>query len=261
MLTIDQGIALVAGVATLSTALATFLTVREISRQRRASYRPDLISAHQYAYALGPLEGNALSYSWVKTFDDRGSSSVTVPQAGGQYSITLFNVGSGAAKDIETEWKLDLASWVARINALAQRSATSLVLNMDLATNILQIAGSGYPHTTHLVGNQLKHRWGHLLPASLDKNGIELLVPSAFLTLVALQVALGSRIPEGSETDDEWRIVPHADLLLRYIDVGGTRHTKGMKLSLGLLAAGHQGVSFQRGQTPSYLHFITRLEA
>src|SRR3990167_1149827 len=66
MPTVDQLTSFIMGVATLATALATFLTVREMARQRRASYRPDIVAARQYAYAYATAGSNGLRFAWSR---------------------------------------------------------------------------------------------------------------------------------------------------------------------------------------------------
>jgi len=247
MPTVDQLTSFILGIATLATALATFLTVREMARQRRASYRPDIVAARQYAYAYATAEANNLRFAWSR---ERTVTSEVNEKflLGEKYAITLFNVGFGAAKQIEATWAFDVDVWIKSLNDLAQRTFTSLLIANDPHAKTVRISGPDYRDTTHMVENQLRSEWGHLLPASLDRIGIEIDVPSCFLALAALQVSMGSRLDPGSGISPEWAILPEIVLSLKYRDVGAEAHEKVFRLSFDLLGIGNStGESSSRG--------------
>lgn len=261
MLTIDQTIALVSGIATLATAVATFLTIKEIAKQRKASYKPEIIPANQYAYAYGHKVSKLSKFGWAKErISSGGMGDLSIP-ASAMYSIALFNVGLGSATRIEAKWNLDLSSMIAEINTLAHRSFTSVAVEESLEKGTVQIGGPDYLSSTHMVRNQLKHDWGHLLPASLDRNGIELPVPSAYLELASLKVALGLKLGIDAPNNGTWAELPTPSVELSYHDLGGDRHTRSFELQLKLLAAGHESVASENGDLPSFLHFMARLES
>ena len=261
MPTVDQLTSFILGVATLATALATFLTVREMARQRRASYRPDIVAARQYAYAYATAESSGLRFAWSR---DRAIASDVNEKfpLGEKYTITLFNVGFGAAKQIEATWTFDVEAWIKPLNDLAQKTFTSLFIASDPRTRTVRISGPDYRDTTQMVGNQLRHERGHLLPASLDRIGIEIDVPPCFLALAALQVSMGSRLDPGSGMSPEWKTFPVISLSLRCRDVGAEEHEKVFRLSVDLLAVGsNTGESLsQGGPTANFFHASLKLE-
>jgi hypothetical protein len=234
MPTIEQLTSFIVGLATFATAIATFLTVREMTRQRKAAYRPDVVAARQFAFAYSS-EGT-YDFAWTKDSPASANGGVR-PCVGRQYALTLFNVGIGAAKQIEAIWSFDLESWIKALNDLAQRSFTPILIVNDRVDGTVRISGPGYPTHIQMVANQLKQEWGHLLPASIDRLGVDGIVPACFLSLAALQISMSSKLAgEGGIEVNQWPTIPTAKLSLKYFDVGAELHEKVLQLSLSLLS-------------------------
>lgn len=254
MLTIDQYIASISGLAALATALATFLTVREIAKQRRSALVPDLASSHQFAYVYAEQPLSGMRYVW--------SADPTIPPQlvhHSRYGISLVNVGTGAAKQLQAKWALDLEGMVVRVNELARSASVPVSADMDSATSEVRILWADKVFSTGMVANQLKHDLGHVLPASLDKNGLHVEVPSVYLHLAALQVALGLVSLEEVAQAEDWARFPHAVLSLNYIDVLGDEHSKELEVSFQLLSAGHQSIAHEAGQLPTFMQFYVKV--
>jgi hypothetical protein len=248
MPTSDQTISLIAGAATLAIALATFLTVREIARQRKASYRPDIVAARQYAYAYTVANGFRSHWSRERVEPSEAEALLL----GERYSFTLLNVGIGAAKSITATWAFDLDRWIETLNALAQKTFTSLYIERDTQAETVKISGPDYGNATHMVGNQRRQQFGHLLPASLDQSGIQLDVPPCFLALISLQIAMASRLQPSSVIGGEWAALATAQLSLDYFDVGSGLHHKTFRLLFELLGVGRKsGEGLSTGSPPA----------
>lgn len=261
MPTVDQLTSFILGVATLATAFATFLTVREMARQRKAIYRPDIVAARQYAYAFAVQESKCFRFRWSRERSISSESDDKFP-LGEKYTMTLYNVGFGAAKQIEASWVFDTDAWTKRLNSLAQRTFTSLFIADDPRAKTVRISGPDYQDTTHMVGNQLKFEWGHLLPASLDQLGIEIDIPSSYLALAALQISMGARLDPGAGMNPEWTTLPEIKLSLNYRDVGSDLHAKEFRMSFDLLGIGRSSgeASFQGSPAPDFFHAFVKLE-
>jgi len=264
MPSIDQVTSFILGISTLATAFATFLTVREMARQRKSTYRPDIVAARQYAYANALADSKGLRFAWSRERAVASDVNEKFP-LGERYAITLFNVGFGAAKQIEASWKFDVDAWIKSLNSLAQRTFTSLVIAHDPNAKTVRISGADYRDTTQMVGNQLGKlgkEWGHALPVSLDRSGIEIDIPPCFLALAALQLSMGSQLDPGSGMNPEWTTLPEMRLSLRYCDVGAEMHEKDFRLSFDLLAigCGTGEASFRGGHAADFFHASVKLE-
>lgn len=254
MWTVDQYIAAIGGVAALATAIATFLTVREVAKQRKATLKPDLISVHQHAYVYVEQPPSSLRYFWTK---DRPATPQSIQHS--SYAIAVVNVGAGTAKQLRSEWAVDIESMAARINALARQASAAVSVEVVPGGSEVRILWPDRVVGVQLVANQLAHDRGHLLPASLDRDGLQVEVPSVFLTLASLQVALGLVNQHEVVNVKDWASLPDAALSLTYLDVDGDRHIKKLRLALDLLSAGHEGVAHHSGQLPTFMQFAIRV--
>lgn len=255
MWTVDQYIAGISGAAALATALATFLTVREITKQRKAALKPELISVHQHAYVYVEPPPSSLRYLWAK----EGSPERRVVLQHSRYSITLLNVGAGAAKQLRSEWTLDIESMATQINALARQASVAVSVELVQGSSEVRILWPDKVVGTHLIANQMAHDRGHVLPASLDKIGLEVEVPSVFLTLASLQIALGLAGRQQVSRVKDWASLPEASLSLSYVDIDGERHVKKLRLTLVLLGAGHEEVAHHSGELPTFMQFAVKV--
>lgn len=102
----------------LAAALATFLTVREMSKQRRASYKPELALSRTHVYAEAGTR-SSVPTDWrraPKSSDAELTETKSIP-----FSIQLTNIGLAAAKNTRLKWRFPLEAAVRNINALAKK--------------------------------------------------------------------------------------------------------------------------------------------
>jgi hypothetical protein len=108
-------VSIIGQIGTWITIILVFLTLREMGKQRRESYKPVIVIPRFGLQAEGKAE------SEVIIFDDlhRGGIFDETQQAykgeefakGGNFGkwdhVVLYNLGAGAAKEISVEWKLE----------------------------------------------------------------------------------------------------------------------------------------------------------
>jgi hypothetical protein len=114
--TLDQYITGLSSLATLATAVATFWTVHELTSQRKAAVKPDVIPANQRAFVFLRNPPDRLRYWWGKEAVDE--TSLDQPTI---YDIELFNVGVGAAKNLEIRWDVAFRPIVAESTNLLRK--------------------------------------------------------------------------------------------------------------------------------------------
>ncbi len=121
-MTTDQIIALGASVGACLSAIATFLTIRQMARQREASYKPELTpSRTNFCSTTNPLTGGALPDYWAEP--PEGADAVpAAPRM--HFSVPLRNIGLGAAKTVDVSWSFQINEFVEAVNKAAQRSLT-----------------------------------------------------------------------------------------------------------------------------------------
>ncbi|MDD4964160.1 MAG: hypothetical protein PHI11_09620, partial [Gallionella sp.] len=103
-MTADQTIALISSIGTCLSAIATFLTIRQIAKQREASYRPELAFSRTFFVAEpDPIRAGALPEKWVNK-----KLGLETPMLLDDLSVPLRNVGLGTAKAITISWSFPI---------------------------------------------------------------------------------------------------------------------------------------------------------
>jgi hypothetical protein len=254
-ITIDQFIAGASSLAALATAWATFNTVREIAKQRKEAIKPDLISERQYAYIYTELLASCLRHIWSKA---KLEHSQMLQHS--SYAISVINIGTGTAKQINSKWLVDVSTMVTNVNVLARKATISVSAEMVPGESEIRILWPDKVIGHQLVANQLEQVLGHLLPATISNSGLQIYIPSAYLTLISLQVALGLAAGLTFSSANEWLQLPPAYLVLQYVDVNGELHAKKFQLVINLLSAGHEKLAHIDGQLPTFMQFLLNLD-
>jgi hypothetical protein len=117
-MTTDQFVALFASIGACLSAVATFLTVRQIAKQREASYRPELALSRVYLECTkDPLAQGPIPTLWAA----KGQDGKTDPLIR-RLSLPLRNVGLGTAKGVSITWTFPFEDITTQVNELAQKS-------------------------------------------------------------------------------------------------------------------------------------------
>jgi hypothetical protein len=103
--------------AAFVTALATLWTVIELRSQRKDARKPELTPVRQAVYAkITGEEPAPLTFLWDRWSESRSK------EPNGNYSIQLFNIGNGPAKDIHIAWEYQVDELVAIFNRASQQN-------------------------------------------------------------------------------------------------------------------------------------------
>ena len=112
-MTSDQYIALFASLGACLSALATLWTVREMAKQRKAIFKPELAVARR-RFVTRPSFTSKQADWFVNAGPSANEQSLE------KATLNLANVGLGAAKDVQIMWSFYVADVVARFNNLAK---------------------------------------------------------------------------------------------------------------------------------------------
>jgi hypothetical protein len=119
-MTVDQGIALAASIGACLAAIATFLTVSQIAKQRSDSYRPEIvISPVLFEAKLGSIPNDWRR--WQSRFESVGDKNAVE-----RFSIPLVNIGLGSAKDVSIEWSFPIEDICEKLDSIANKVSTPL---------------------------------------------------------------------------------------------------------------------------------------
>lgn len=239
-MTIDQIIALSASVGAFMSAIATFLTVKQMSHQRQASYLPELVLSRTiFEGTPSPIAAGPIPTHWVPKPSSE-SKTVVMPL----FSLPLTNVGLGAAKDISVSWSFPIEEVIRQINDLAQQTLTPLYFIFeDGAVSIKsESLGSG----TSFWKNQQKETLDYVLPAAVQNEPVPLKIPLAFVLLSSALLFVSSKDTNKKSAPK----IPKLVARLEYRDIGNKAHTTAFEISVQVIAHGGNG-SFIHGYLES----------
>lgn len=239
-MTIDQVIALSASVGAFMSAIATFLTVRQMSHQRQASYLPELVlSRTTFKGTASPIASGPIPSHWIPESRDESKTEV-MPI----FSLPLTNVGLGAAKDISVHWSFPIEEIIRQVNDLAQQTLTPLYF--DLKDGAVSIKSESLRGGTSFWKNQQNEAIDYVLPAAVQKEPVQLKIPHAFVLMVSALLFVSSKDTCGKFVLNIPPLVAH----LKYRDIGNKAHSAVFEITLQLIAFGGDG-SFIHGYLES----------
>lgn len=232
-MTTDQIVALIASIGTCLSAIATFLTVRQIAKQREATYHPELAFSRIYFEAgLDPLSVGALPRKWI----NRKTDDVQAPLT--DLLIPFRNVGLGTAKDIRVAWSFEIEKTIKYVNELAQRTLTPAYFN--LKNGAMTIKSEGLGDGTSMWSNQQKITLDFVLPASVDKEPTNVSLPHAFIELCSAIVYLDAKNQKFTGNPD----CPLLTASIDFVDIGDQAHHVVFDFRLNFVAIVGNGKGF-----------------
>jgi len=167
-MTTDQIIALAASIGSCLAAVATFMTVLQIAKQRRAAYRPELVPlAISFRASIEPGDKTILPDYWVRVsdaFSDEKSEADTTWMA---FTIPLMNIGLGAAKNIRASWSFAIEEFAHELNELAHGATIPTRFDYEPGSLSMQSPVLG-PHYS-AWSNQQKQTVDYVLPIELQR--------------------------------------------------------------------------------------------
>ena len=213
-MTIDQTIGLLGQIATWITVLIIFLTLIEMEKQRKASQKPELIITN--AFIMGyPDESNNL---YIASHWSNKEVKKDINKLYENPNVTIFNIGAGAAKEINFSWNFDIQKTVNSIQDYCLRNSIPVVINIQ--KKFLEIAIEGVFDGINLDSN---FEYAYLMPASVITQGLNSEIPIYLLKLISFLIFISMQ-KHGFEFGDFE--IPSIFCELSYTDIGGVRYKK-----------------------------------
>ncbi len=224
-------IELLAQIATWVTAFLVLLTLLEMIRQRKSTYKPDVVISRAPIYAyLGKVGLPSLWFSHKLT--DEEIETVSSVREG--YSIPVHNLGLGAARDVQFSWSYDIEEFIHQIDLISKYNPVRIEISI-LDENYLKIEVYERMHSGTDINSDLEKSVDFILPASIESEGFKLFVPSSYIMLVSIYLL---NLVYREKKDESFNInilnidLPSLELKVLYRDIGGSRHSKKFQLNL-----------------------------
>ncbi len=218
---VDQSLtALLTSAASFAAAIAALWTVRQMSKQHAASYRPELVMRRSTVYG-GPLSvlPSSLPMEWKDVPSDATNS-----HADQKATLQLINIGLGVAKNLTVCWSFDLDRAVEQINSLAHKRSfqTKIFINEQQR---LEFVSSEFGNQAILRLHTEKEEFEYLIPFHEQREPLLLHFPHDYQLVVSTLVALCMKDialsgPHYSFTP------PPLTATVSYHDLGNKKHTQ-----------------------------------
>ncbi len=220
------------------TIFLVFLTLKEMEKQRRASYKPVIVIPRFGLQAEGKEEGDIIVFDDLcrgGVFDEEQKSYISSELAEkykfGKFDhVVLYNLGTGAAKDIAIEWRLEfeIPEIVASIKEFCYKNSIPLIVELDKGN--LNLHKKFRPEDSYIVSCSIepgKEDIDYLLPQSVESSGLRLTFPIIYQQLISLLAMTYQN------KNPEW-LVPNLPIILEihYQDIGEKHYKSQHRLRI-----------------------------
>jgi hypothetical protein len=150
--------------------------------------------------------------------------------------VRIFNLGTGAAKDISVEWRFGIDALVEKINQMAQRSFAETYFEHEKARQILSLKTKNGRSASYFLVNDLRRRLDYILPCSTENKGELVRLPGAYVELVSMYLYLFFSEKNDKEFDQK---LFNLSLVMTYTDISGLKYSKTLRLKVELMVYKH----------------------
>jgi hypothetical protein len=217
--TSDQIISAISSFGTVAAAIATWLTIRQVVKQRRASYMPDLFVAHT-CFEAHSKKHDLLS-GWYSQDETKGKRKSDLTPDFPECVLQLTNIGLGAARNVTVTWSFPLEAAISEINDLAKQSNIKCLLKSEPEGIRIDLAGTWWWSQV-----EREQTIEYVLPASISSEKHFIKCPSDYVAVAsaALYVALRPGMQWRKAETKNIRALPNLTLALEFDDIGGERY-------------------------------------
>jgi len=229
-------LSIIGPIGTLLTVVLVFLTLKEMEKQRRESYKPVIVIPQFDLKAKGRVHDKVFTfYSLYRgaIFEEVQIGDSNKPEKNVVFKgahVILRNLGVGAAKNIVIEWKLDfdLIEAINRIKEFFYKNSVPIVLEVkkgELYVSEKFTPESSHP-STYTIEPQVKNI-DYLLPQVVEPLGTHIQFPKIYEKLVCLLATIYEN------QQPEW-LVPDLPLILKisYQDIGNKQYKNQFRLRM-----------------------------
>jgi hypothetical protein len=209
----DSWIALTSSFAAGAAVLVAIFTLREMISQRKTVYRPELIIAREYISSKRDRSDN---HQWARSGSQSSDRAIFL-------SVPLFNIGLGAARDVEIHWSYERE----KFRALLREQSSHRILVQDSGPIAVEIDGKPFmmlnPH------DSIRYL-SYVLPAGVSSEPNFVNVPieySVSLELLSRAYAMTRDEKRGFAFES----IPPLEATIQYRDIGDNFHERKMQVN------------------------------
>lgn len=224
-------ISLLVAIASLITAFAALFTIKELKKQREASYHPDLLPGMTNFYIYGTKINDTFLPENFYNKPIEMHKDKFIKEAVG---LNLKNVGLAVAKNISYEWIDDTDKWIERINNVNK----SGFFHVTKDKNILIINVSKYDKQyNHFISHQFRKDFiDFILPLKDEAKSTFISIPNCYLILYVVFISIIADFYTDKSEKKNKRIdddkFPSLYFKIEYEDLQGKKHNKEFKIEI-----------------------------
>lgn len=232
-------------IGTRLAAFATFMTVSEMRRQRRASYQPHI--AISRPCFLASDNGYGIPVCWNQYRNDNCDGELNKNDGGILLKIT--NLGRGAATRVLIGFFFDYEEPIKCLIALSETKKLGIKLNGGLVpTDYIELEFDGGGQS---IGANMKHEQtsiDYILSSDAEKNDTVVRMPYAYCLIISTLMYVycsknknpnnNEKIQKFSGSLDELHNIlkiPPLIAMIKHLDIGGNKHQTKFRLILKIL--------------------------
>ena len=214
------------------TIFLILLTLLEMVKQRRATYKPDIVvfPISRFAY----IGDSGFPDIWLDNRVEKIEDEDLTSQRS-FFQLPIYNLGLGAARDVECKWSFDLEEFIGNVNEIKNYSPIKFEISID-ENNFLFVDFPPKIKSYTNIASDINIDF--ILPSSIEKEETNILFPSTYIRLVQLYTLceISHSISDG--LDFPKFQFPELELSIKFKDIGGSRHSKKFKFnfSIGMMS-------------------------
>lgn len=213
-MTNDQIIALLASLGACFSAIATFLTVRQIAKQRESSYKPELVLSRVIVECTkDPIASNTIPTLWIPSGKVGKTDSLS-----GTFSLPLLNIGLGSAKSVYVFWSFPFEKVTKQVNDLAQKTLSAAYFTFE--KEILSFDSENLGKRVSIWENQKQETLDYVLPSAIYHETVMLKLPLAYTQIVSAFLYFSARDKDRKSFPE----IPPLVAKIEFSDISEAKH-------------------------------------
>lgn len=214
---IDRIIAIIGHLGTWIVAICVLLQLREMAKQRRSTYKPEIVVARKEVYGLYRNEYEIII---PNDWRDEKNKNESYKMQGLFYNLSIYNIGFAAASNICISWDFDIDGMLERINHIINKHDMKKIV-LSLADNFLFIKSKKGSSLIKCCRDFSSY--DYLLPTNIDRNGLAVYLPPGFIIMTALDFYVKCL---DCQTESLFTGSPYITLTIEYKDIEGNNYKK-----------------------------------
>ena len=223
----------VASLATLVTMVLVALTLREMAKQRKTTYRPDIVLSTSGYFIYAEHQDGALSYFHFSN-EEVEPNSVQIERRLNRVYLDGFDIGLGTAKLVDVAWEFQVDHLVQKLNEDVASGFQVEFKHDDVFTEgYLSYKLPKEPSGGVIALSHDIHRtYDHLLPIHVKDEPTKISMPFTYLLITAARL-YSTMVDKTKRAAEDFSVLR---VKITYADIGNNLHKKSFSVTPSLVS-------------------------